>query len=130
MIFGMDDDDLDVFHKTVNFLIKEKVAYAEFFILTPMPGTELRKRFEGEGRVTDYNWSHYDGFHTVYRPLKMGKEDLEKGLWGAYKEFYSIPSIIKRCVWVKNQNRRIRTILSNFYYRKMVLKNRHPLYGE
>jgi len=130
IIFGMDDDDSDVFHKTVVFLIKKKVAYAEFFLLTPMPGTELQRKLEKEGRIIDNDWSHYDGFHAVFQPLRMRTEELEEGLWNAYKEFYTIPSIIRRCVRMGSQNRKLRTILSNFYYRKMVLQKRHPIYGE
>ncbi len=129
IIFGMDADNPDVFRNTVDFLVREKVAYAEFFILTPMPGTVLRRKHEKEGRIIDYDWSNYDGLHAVYRPLGMGKESLEKGLWDAYREFYSVPNIIKRCLKVGRQNRRLRTLISNFYYRGMVTKGRHPLYG-
>lgn len=130
IIFGMDDDDCDVFHNTVKFLIKEKVAYGEFFILTPMPGTELRRKLKEEGRIINYDWSNYDGLHAVYRPLKMGKETLEKGLWDAYREFYTIPNILRRCMKVERHPRRLRTFLSNLYYRRMALRGRHPLYGE
>jgi len=129
IIFGMDGDDPDVFRNTVDFLVREKVAYAEFFILTPMPGTALRRKLEEEDRIIDYDWSNYDGLHAVYRPLRVGKESLEKGLWDAYKEFYSVPNIIKRCIKLGRQNRRVRTLISNFYYRGMVTKGRHPLNG-
>lgn len=129
-IFGMDDDDPEVFHKTVKFLIEGKVAYAEFFILTPMPGTESRRKLEEEGRIVDYDWSRYDGLHAVFRPLKMEKESLEKGLWDAYREFYTIPNILRRCLRGEKQHRKMRTVLSNFYYRKLVSKRHHPLLGE
>ena len=130
IIFGMDDDDPDVFHKTVKFLIEQKVAYAEFFILTPMPATELRRKLEEKGRIINYNWSNYDGLHVVFRPMKMGIETLEKGLWDAYKEFYSIPNILKRLMKVRVTHVKLRTIVSNLYYRRMVLRNRQPLYGD
>jgi len=129
IIFGMDDDDSSVFLKTAEFLIRNKVAYAEFFILTPMPGTELRKKLEKNGRIIDYNWSNYDGFHVVYQTNKLRNGELEKGLWNAYRKFYSIPSIIKRCLKINRHPWRLRTFISNFYYRRMISKNRHPLYG-
>jgi radical SAM superfamily enzyme YgiQ (UPF0313 family) len=130
IIFGMDDDDLSVFYKTVKLLKKAKVSYAEFFVLTPMPGTRLRERLELEKRIVEYDWSKYDGLHAVFEPAKMKKEQLEEGLWKAYREFYSIPCILRRCVKMKSHQRRFRTFLSNFYYRKMVLQKRHPLSGE
>jgi radical SAM superfamily enzyme YgiQ (UPF0313 family) len=129
IIFGMDQDNPDVFPNTVNFLKKSKVAYAEFFLLTPMPGTELRRRLEEEGRIIESDWSKYDGLHPVFRHRNMGAQALEEGLWGAYREFYSLPSILKRCLKAQKANRRWRTLLSNFYYRKLVFQRRHPLYG-
>jgi len=130
IIFGMDGDDPDVFHRTAKFLIQEKVAYAEFNILTPMPGTDLRKRLEAEGRIMDFDWSPYDGLHVVFRPLLMGKEVLEKGLWDAYKEFYAVPNILRRFLGAERCHGTLRTFLSNLYYRKIVKKGRHPIYGE
>jgi len=129
IIFGMNGDNSDVFQKTVEFLVREKVAYAEFFILTPWPGTALRRKLEEEERIVDYDWSNYDALHVVFRPLGMGKESLEKGLEDSYKKFYTISNIIRRCIKVERQNRRLRTIISNFYYRRMVRKGRHPIYG-
>jgi radical SAM superfamily enzyme YgiQ (UPF0313 family) len=130
IIFGLEDDDPDIFQRTVSFLIKEKVAYADFNILTPMPGTELRRKLEKENRITDFDWSRYDGLHVVFQPLKMGKEKLEKGLWDAYKEFYSASNIFKRVLGSEKHNSILRTILSNFIYRKIAYKRRHPLCGE
>ena len=129
IIFGLDDDDLNVFHDTVKFLVDQRVAYAEFFILTPMPGTDLKERLEKEGRIINRDWSNYDGFHVVYQPKKLSKEDLEKGMWKAYQDFYSIKNIFRRCLIGGRGNRKIKTFISNFYYRSMVYKRRHPLYG-
>ncbi|MGE5253333.1 MAG: B12-binding domain-containing radical SAM protein, partial [Planctomycetaceae bacterium] len=62
---------------------------------TPLPGTNLRKRLEAADRIIDYDWSHYDCFHAVFQPLKVDRESLEKGLWDAYREFYSTRSIFQ-----------------------------------
>jgi len=130
VIFGMDEDDHDVFRKTVEFLIKEKIAYAEFFLLTPLPGTELQKKLEEDNRILDFDWSHYDCFHVVFRPLKMDEKTLEKGLWDAYKKFYATSSILKRLTSLTWRRRSLRTVFSNFYYQKLIKKGRHPFLGE
>ncbi len=130
IIFGMDDDGPDTFQKTVDFLIKEKVAYAEFFLLTPLPATEMYKKLEKEGRILDYDWSNYDCFHVVFRPLKMDEETLEKGLWDAYKKFYSTSSILKRLTSLAWHRRSLRTVFSNFYYQQLIKKGRYPFLGE
>ena len=130
IIFGLDDDAPSVFKETVDFLIREKVAYSEFFLLTPLPGTELRRRMEAERRILDYDWSHYDCFHVVYRPRKMDPGTLQKGLWNAYREFYSSKSIFQRLGGSLWRRRILRTIISNFYYQKLLKKGRYPFLGE
>jgi radical SAM superfamily enzyme YgiQ (UPF0313 family) len=130
IIFGLDDDGPDVFHKTVEFLIREKVAYSEFFLLTPLPGTSLRERLEEEDRILDYDWSHYDCFHVVFQPLRMDRESLEKGLWDAYRRFYSTRSIFQRLSGNAWGRRSLRTMRSNFYYQRLVRKGRYPFLGE
>jgi hypothetical protein len=39
----------------VDFLVREKGAYADFFISTPMLGKGLRRKVEQEDRMIDYD---------------------------------------------------------------------------
>lgn len=130
IIFGLDNDDPDVFRRTAEFLIREKVAYADFYILTPLPGTECRRKLNEQGRILDFDWSHYDGLHAVIQPRKMGVEQLRKGLWDAYSEFYAFPNIFKRILGKERHPRTLRTVLTNFLYHRIAFQRRHPLYGE
>ena len=43
-VFGMDDDDADVFERTVDWAIEHGITTATFHILTPYPGTALYAR--------------------------------------------------------------------------------------
>jgi radical SAM superfamily enzyme YgiQ (UPF0313 family) len=130
IIFGLDDDLPDVFRRTTDFLIQERVAYADFYILTPLPGTECRRKLEEQGRILDFDWSHYDGLHAVFQPRKMQVEQLEKGLWEAYAKFYALPNIFRRTLGGQIRPRTIRTVLTNLLYRRIAFRKRHPLYGE
>jgi len=130
IIFGLENDDPGVFQRTVDFLIQEKAAYATFNILAPMPGTKVRERLQEEGRITDYDWSNYDGLHAVFTPRNMSKEELEKGLWSAYERFYSLPSIIRRILGMENRKEMIRIFFSNLFYMRIIAKRRHLLFGE
>lgn len=130
IIFGLDGDLPDVFRRTTDFLIQEKVAYADFYILTPLPGTECRRRLEEQGRILDFDWSHYDGLHVVFQPRKMEVERLEEGLWEAYTKFYSLANIFRRVLGGPIRPRTFRTVLTNLLYRKIAMRRRHPLYGE
>ncbi len=129
MIFGFDYDDPGVFARTVDFLVKNKVTYADFFIMVPLPETKLRERLANESRLLSTNWSKYDALHAVFQPKLMTPEELEKGLWKAYRQFFSIPNIIKRIIFSRGVLGNRRALLSNFYYRSLILKKRHPIFG-
>lgn len=131
VIFGFDDDDRDVFEKTVNFLIGNKITYTDFNILTPLPGTQILSQFEKENRILDWDWSKYNFKNVVFQPKRMTKEELEENFWKASRNFYSVPSIIKRSLFANSTRPRqkFRVFLSNIYYKSAVEKKRHTMEG-
>ena len=94
-VFGMDDDEEDVFRRTVDWAIENGVTTATFHIQTPYPGTGLHSRLEQQGRITTRNWDLYDTRHVVYRPARMCPETLKDGYDWAYEEFYRWSSIAR-----------------------------------
>jgi radical SAM superfamily enzyme YgiQ (UPF0313 family) len=94
-VFGMDDDEADVFKRTVDWAIEQGVTTATFHIQTPYPGTRLYARMEAEKRITTTNWDLYDTRHVVYRPARLAPEALKEGYDWAYREFYRWPSIAR-----------------------------------
>ena len=94
-VFGMDGDDASVFERTVEWAVGQGIETATFHILTPYPGTALHKRMAQQGRITTDNWDLYDTRHTVFRPARMSAEDLERGYWRAYRDFYTWGSIAR-----------------------------------
>jgi radical SAM superfamily enzyme YgiQ (UPF0313 family) len=87
-VFGMDGDDLSVFHRTVEWAIEQGIETATFHILTPYPGTALYARMAAQGRLTTSEWDLYDTRHAVFRPAQMSAEALEEGYRRAYRDFY------------------------------------------
>jgi radical SAM superfamily enzyme YgiQ (UPF0313 family) len=98
-IFGFDGDDPSIFKKTVEFVQENNIELPTFTILTPFPGTLLRKRLEEEGRVFDNDWSHYDMSHVVFKPKKMTSQELQQGYLWAQKYACAPRSILKRLLW-------------------------------
>jgi radical SAM superfamily enzyme YgiQ (UPF0313 family) len=92
-VFGMDDDEEDVFQRTVDWAIENGITTATFHIQTPYPGTGLHARLTREHRITTSNWDRYDTRHVVYRPVRMSPERLKAGYDWAYREFYRWRSI-------------------------------------
>jgi len=97
-VFGMDEDGPDVFDRTVEWAVSRGIETATFHILTPYPGTRLQRRLAAEGRIATFDWDRYDTRHAVFRPRQMTAAELEAGYWGAYRRFYSWPSIA-RAAW-------------------------------
>ena len=93
-VFGMDDDEQDVFRRTVDWAIEHGITTATFHIQTPYPGTRLFARMQAERRLVTYDWDLYDTRHVVYRPAKLTAEALKDGYDWAYREFYRWPSIV------------------------------------
>jgi radical SAM superfamily enzyme YgiQ (UPF0313 family) len=94
-VFGMDGDDASVFGRTVEWAIERGLETATFHILTPYPGTALYARMAAAGRIAVHDWDLYDTRHTVFRPARMSGEELERGYWRAYREFYRWGSIAR-----------------------------------
>lgn len=94
-VFGMDDDDQDVFRRTVEWGVKNAITTSTFHIQTPYPGTRLYKNMEAEGRILTKNWDLYDTRHVVYQTKNLTAQELKDGYDWAYREFYSWDNILK-----------------------------------
>jgi radical SAM superfamily enzyme YgiQ (UPF0313 family) len=94
-VFGMDEDDVSVFDRTVEWAIEQGMETATFHILTPYPGTALFGRMEAEGRLLHKDWDLYDTRHVVFETRGMKGEQLEAGYWRAYRDFYRWSSILR-----------------------------------
>ncbi len=79
-VFGNDGDTLDVFPKTLDFLLQANVECLQATRLTPFPGTPLFEEMDRQGRILDRDWSHYDFGHIVFEPKHMSREALDNGV--------------------------------------------------
>lgn len=95
-VFGMDQDQPDVFLKTAEFAVDAGIDLPRFAVVTPFPGTALFKRLEAEGRILTRNWELYDGQHVVFQPAGMTVRQLQEGTEQAWRHAYSYGSIVRR----------------------------------
>jgi radical SAM superfamily enzyme YgiQ (UPF0313 family) len=94
-VFGLDDDEGDVFDRTVDWAVRSGITTATFHILTPYPGTALFQEMERQNRITIRNWDLYDTRNVVYKPLRLSPEELKRGYDHAYASFYRWGSIFE-----------------------------------
>ncbi|HDS09153.1 MAG TPA: B12-binding domain-containing radical SAM protein [Firmicutes bacterium] len=95
-MFGTDSDTLDIFDKTVEFIDRIKIDLPRYSVFTPYPGTPVFNDLEKAGRIIEYNWAMYDVEHVVFKPKNMTPDQLQAGLYRAWKETYRPLSILKR----------------------------------
>jgi len=111
-VFGLDDDDKDVFKRTVDWAVQQALTTCTFHILTPYPGTRLFQQMEAEGRILHKQWDLYDTRHVVYKTKSLSDVELKKGYDWSYKSFYSWGNIFKASI----QHDNLKHALKHFTY--------------
>jgi radical SAM superfamily enzyme YgiQ (UPF0313 family) len=94
-VFGLDQDDKDVFRRTVDWGVQHGITTSTYHLLTPYPGTTLYRQMEQQGRILTKNWNLYDTRHVVYRTQGLSAEELQQGYDFAYREFYRWRNIFR-----------------------------------
>jgi len=97
-VFGLDDDDKDVFKRTVDWGVKNGLTTATYHILTPYPGTKLFNQMESEDRILHRQWDKYDTRQVVYKTKALSAEELKTGYDWAHRSFYSWSNIFKASI--------------------------------
>lgn len=101
-IFGYDQDGPDVFARTVDFALENRLFLVNFSALTPTPASALYARLEQEQRLLYSHWWLEDGYgygDAVFRPAGLSVEQLTQGCRWARSQFYSYSNIAGRVLW-------------------------------
>jgi radical SAM superfamily enzyme YgiQ (UPF0313 family) len=115
-MFGFDQDDRTVFERTLEFVLGIDLDCMTPGIFTPLPGTPVYEDIEGEGRIIDRDWAHYDYHHVVFEPRLMSRDELEVGFIKMMNAFFSFGSIFKRLS--RSRTRLLMAVLLNLGYHK------------
>lgn len=98
-VLGYDEDTLESFDEIFNFAMRHNFTVANFNPLIPMPGTNLYRRLEEEGRLIYDKWWLNDKYcygDTAYLPKLLSPEELRDGCKLVRYRFYGWRSILKR----------------------------------
>ncbi|MBN9414817.1 MAG: B12-binding domain-containing radical SAM protein [Candidatus Eremiobacteraeota bacterium] len=101
-IFGYDQDDRDVFARTVDFALENQLFLVNFSALTPTPASALYARMEKEERLLYSRWWLDGGYgygDAVYRPGLLTPQQLTEGCRWARGQFYGYRNIARRVLW-------------------------------
>ncbi|MEI6214152.1 MAG: radical SAM protein [Desulfuromonadales bacterium] len=95
-VLGNDGDTPAIFEQLLSFCEEARLEAAIFPILTPYPGTAVRRRLEAEGRIISNDWRDYDMEHVNFKPVGMTIDELRRGYEWLNRSFYSFPSMYRR----------------------------------
>jgi radical SAM superfamily enzyme YgiQ (UPF0313 family) len=113
-ILGLDEDDEDVFKRTLHFAQEMRLESAQFAWPIPYPGTAFYDSLDKIGRIVTKEWSQYES-NVVFEPRLMSREVLQKQRDRVWSEFYSLPSIWRRVGIVRRNLRELWAV--NLYFR-------------
>ena len=95
-ILGLDEDDKDVFDKTIDFILETKLYGTNVTVNTPYPGTINFQAMSDENRILTYDWNCYTIFNPVIIPKKMTVDELNEGYLRVLETINSPENIKKR----------------------------------
>ena len=113
-ILGLDEDNEEVFERTVRFVQKMRLESAQFAWPVPYPGTALYESLDRVGRIVTKDWSQYES-NVVFEPKLMSREVLQQRCDLIWRKFYSLPLIWRRVGMVRRNLRALWAV--NLYYR-------------
>jgi hypothetical protein len=95
-MFGLEEDTVEYYKNLPEALDEVDNSVILSSIAIPIYGTPLYDQMMRESRIADYNISHYEGDHLVFKHNNLCDQEI----YSAYKEvnrrFFSIGSILRR----------------------------------
>ena len=101
-IIGNDFESPAYYRKFENFLIKSGIDICQISILTPLPGTDLFKKLDGEGRLNcktyPEDWDKYRLSRVVHEAVGIDEEGIYRGDNFLKKKIYTGSGFFRRMV--------------------------------
>ncbi|MFX1452164.1 MAG: B12-binding domain-containing radical SAM protein [Promethearchaeota archaeon] len=103
IMLGLPGETAEMAQKSIRFLKEIDPDFANIYIYTPYPGTELFEIAKERGEIKNFNWIDFDKFSPVYIPYGRTRSEIVKTYKQAFREFYlSLHYIKKRLKKIDN----------------------------
>jgi len=131
-ILGFPNDTAESIEKDIGIIQRElPVDMLEFFILTPLPGSQDHRELFDAGIPMDEDLNNYDTVHAVTDPQGMSREELLEiydRVWDLYYSDEHLVTMMRRArVWCKKPKRILRKVFG--FWTIIRLEKVHPLEG-
>ena len=125
VMFGLPGETREMAFKTLYFLKELDPDFANIYIYSPYPGTELFEIAKKMGKIENFNWSQFDKFSPIYIPDGRTREDILEIYKLALRKFYlSFHYIKKRIKKVRSFYDMKNNILLGYQLIRGLLKKR------
>ena len=130
MIVGVDTDTKESLNDTVNFVLNAKIIAPKFYIMTPIPGTDLYDEMLRENRIVEEDVLKFKPSQAVITHPHMTTQEITDMYWEIYNKLYTYKNIFKRTLlnknFLKNPNRYLFFLMVNLYYRYQIKRKIAP----
>jgi radical SAM superfamily enzyme YgiQ (UPF0313 family) len=124
-VMGLDVDRAGVGRQIADAANHYGVAAINVLILTPLPGTALWDKLDGEGRILSKDfpadWKYYTLNHPVARYKHLSWTDIGNEMSACHRRFYSVPRIALRTLATAWRTRKptcvLAVLVTNLSYR-------------
>jgi hypothetical protein len=131
-IIGFPADTPATVMRDIRIIQKElPIDFLEFFVLTPLPGSEDHQKLALAGVPMDADLNRYDTFHVVTAHSTMSRDEWEQTYWAAWRTYYSFAhmcTLMRRAAATRISLGKMLSMLLSFWGLSLV-EHTHPLEG-
>jgi len=129
-ILGFPNDTPATIERDIKIIQREiPVDILQFFILTPLPGSEDHKKLYEAGVPMDPDYNNYDTEHVITAHPHMSADELKQIYYKAWDLYYSpehVKTMMRRAaIWCNKPKRIMRKAFA--FYACIRLEGKHPL---
>ncbi len=124
MIVGVDSDTLESLRDTIDFVARSRIVAPKFYLMTPIPGTDLFEDMQKQGRILTDDFLAMTSCVPAISHPNMTTEELGAIYWEIYDRLYTIGMILRRTIFQKYffraPSRYLFYLLVNLFYRYQI----------
>lgn len=131
-ILGFPGDTPESIRRDIRIIQRElPIDFLEFFILTPLPGSEDHRKLCDLGAAMDPDMNKYDLNHVTADHPRMPRDELQRIWWEAWRLYYTrahLATIIRRACASGIRARNILIPIA-WFWTSIFISRLHPLEG-
>ena len=131
MIVGIDTDTKESLLATVDWVASTRISAPKFYIMTPIPGTDLFNKMQREGRIVESDVFTFTASKAVITHPNMSTQELDQVFWEIYDRLYTVKMILQRTIFQKRFFRKPGQFLFlfgvNLFYRYQIRRRIAPI---